>query len=253
VKKRKRKQVRLDAAVAAIRRRYGPWSVVQGRPARMTGVPHISTGFPALDRVLEIGGLPRGKISEMVGPATSGKTTLALKFLAQAQEDGGEVAYIDQALYFDADYAHRCGLDFSRFWVGATHDLLEALATVEAMARSGGLAAVVLDVVDLAWTDSQAGQALAATLNRLPAALGRAGLALLVLHESQAGGSPALSALAHNAAVRLRVTRERWIQKQGDVRGYEARVEVLKNQLGPTGSAVTLAIEFNGTVRGHGL
>ena len=253
MKERKRKQVRLDAAVAAIRHRYGPWSVFQGRPAGMAGVPHISTGFPALDRALEIGGLPRGKLNEMVGPATSGKTTLALKFLTQAQEGGGEVAYIDQALYFDADYAHRCGLDLSRFWVGTTHDLLEALATTEALARNGGLVAAVLDIVDLAWTDSRAGQALAATLNRLPAALARAGMALLVLHESQAGGSPALSALAHNAAVRLQVTRERWIQKQGDVRGYEARVEVLKNQLGPTGGTVTLAIEFNGTVRGNGL
>jgi recombination protein RecA len=253
VKERKRKQVRLDAAVAAIRRRYGPWSVVQGRPAGMAGVPHISTGFPVLDRALEIGGLPRGKLSEMVGPATSGKTTLALKFLAQAQAGGGEVAYIDQALYFDADYAHRCGLDFSRFWVGATHDLLEALATTEALARNSSLVAAVLDVVDLAWTDSRAGQPLAATLNRLPAALARAGMALLVLHESPVGGSPALSALAHNAAVRLQVTRERWIQKQGDVRGYEARVEVLKNQLAPAGRTVTLAIEFNGTVRGDGL
>ena len=253
MKERKRKQVRLDTAVAAIRRRYGPWSVVRGKPVGMAGVPHISTGFPALDRALEIGGLPRGKLSEMVGPATSGKTTLALKFLAQAQEGGGEVAYIDQALYFDADYAHRCGLDLSRFWVGTTHDLLEALATTEAMARNGGLVAAVLDVVDLAWTDSRVEQALAATLNRLPAALARAGMALLVLHESPAGSSPALSALAHSAAVRLQVTRERWIQKQGDVRGYEARVEVLKNQLGPTGAAVKLAIEFNGTVRGNGL
>jgi hypothetical protein len=127
------------------------------------------------------------------------------------------------------------------------------MATIEALARNSSLAAAVLDVVDLAWTDSQAGQALAATLNRLPILLARAGMALLVLHESPAGGSPALSALAHSAAVRLQVTRERWIQKQGDVRGYEARVEVLKNQLGPAGGAVTLAIEFNGTVRGNDL
>ena len=88
-KKRKR-QRQLDMAVAAIRLRYGPQALVKGKPSASTDsaavIPHIPTGFPSLDRALGIGGLPKGKISELVGPATSGKTTLALKFLAQATD-----------------------------------------------------------------------------------------------------------------------------------------------------------------------
>jgi recombination protein RecA len=188
-----------------------------------------------------------------VGPATSGKTTLALKFLAQAQAGGGQVAYIDQALYFDPDYAYRCNLDLSRLVVGTSHDLREALAMTEALARSGGLLALVFDALDFLWTDPIAASLLASTLNRLPSALARSGTTLLVLHESPTGNSPALSALAHCAAVRLQVTRERWLRQRDDIRGYKAQVKVLKNRLGPSGRKVTIAIEFNGTVRGNGL
>jgi recombination protein RecA len=220
-------------------------------------VPHIPTGFPALDRALGIGGLPKGRVCELVGPATSGKTTLSLKFLAQAQAAGEiaghQVAYIDQALYFDPDYAHRCGVDLSRLLVGTTHDLQEALAMTEALARSGSLSALVFDALDFLWTDPLAASLLVATFNRLPQFLARSDTTLLVLHESPVNHSPALSTLAHTASVRLQVIRERWLRQNGDVRGYEARVEVLKNRQGPNGQTVKVAIEFNGTVRGNGL
>jgi recombination protein RecA len=271
-RKRKRgRQRQLDMAVATIHRRYGPWALVKGKPASTAGgghVPHIPTGFTALDQALGIGGLPKGRMCELVGPATSGKTTLALKFLAQAQANGGQVAYIDQALHFDPDYAYRCGLDLSRLLVGTSYDLREALAMTEALVRSGSLSVLVFDALDFLWTDLQAAHLLAATLNRLPAALAQSGTILLVLHEppiahsatsspltggSPAGDSSALSALAHYAAVRLQIVREDWVPLYDDIRGYNARVEVLKNQLGPAGRTVNLLIKFNGTVRGNGL
>ena len=274
-KRRRKRQRQLDMAVAAIRLRYGPQTLVRGKPPTATAdaavVPHIPTGFPPLDRALGIGGLPKGKISELVGPATSGKTTLALKFLAQAQADGGQVGYIDQARYFDPDYAHRCDLDLSRLLVGRPYDLREALAMTESLVRSGSLTALVFDAdaLDFLWTDPGAAPQLAAFLDRLPAPLARSRIAFLFLHESPTGRSPALrqalrqaqdeaqdvalSALAHYAAVRLQVVRERWLRRHGDIRGYKARVEVLKNRLGPAGQAVTIAIEFDGTVRGNGL
>jgi recombination protein RecA len=257
-RKRKRSRQReLDMAVTALHRRYGPGALIKGSPATATGagaaVPHIPTGFPALDRALGIGGLPKGKMCELVGPATSGKTTLALKFLAQAQTAGGQVAYVDQALYFDPDYAHRCGLDLSRLLIGRPQDLREAVAMAEALVRSGSLSALVLDALDFLWTEPAAASHLAATLNRLPVALAHSSTVLLVLHESATGSSPALSALAHTATMRLQVVRERWLHRHGDVRGYEARVEVLKNRLGPSGRTVRIEIEFNGTVRGNGL
>jgi recombination protein RecA len=260
-KKRKR-QRQLDMTVAAIRLRYGPQALVKGKPpAAVAAVPHIPTGFPPLDQALGIGGLPKGKISELVGPATSGKTTLALKFLAQTQADGGQVGYIDQARSFDPDYAHRCDLDLSRLLVGRPYDLREALAMTESLVRSGSLSALVFDAPDFLGADSEAASHLTAFLDRLPAPLARSNMAFLLLHESPTGRSAALrqaqdmalSALAHYATVRLQVVRERWLRRHGDIRGYKARVEVLKNRLGPAGRAVTIAIEFNGTVRGNGL
>jgi recombination protein RecA len=244
-------------AVATIQRRYGPWAVVKGKSATTTGgaaiVPHISTGFPVLDQALSIGGLPKGRVCELLGPATSGKTTLALTFLAQAQAGGGQVGYVDQALYFDPDYAHRCGLDLSRLMVGTTQDLQEALAMTEALARSGSLAALAFESRDCFWTDCQAASYLAATLNRLPIPLTRSGTTLLVLHDSASGNSPALSALAHCATVRLQVARERWLYRHRDVRGYNTQVEVIKNRLGPSGRTATITIGLNDTVCGNGL
>jgi recombination protein RecA len=267
-KRRRKRQRQLDMAVAAIRLRYGPQALVKGKPpTAVAAVPHIPTGFPSLDRALGIGGLPKGKISELVGPATSGKTTLALKFLAQAQADGGQVGCIDLARYFDPDYAHRCDLDLSRLLIGRPYDLREALAMAESLVRSGSLSALVFDAdaLDFLGSDREATSQFVAFLDRLPAPLARSGMAFLFLYESPIARSAALrqaqngaqdmalSALAHYATVRLQVVRERWLRRHGDIRGYKARVEVLKNRLGPAGRAVTVAIEFNGTVRGNGL
>ncbi len=255
--KRRAKKRKLEMAVTHIHRRFGPRSLVKGRlptaPSAVFPVPHISSGFPQLDRALGIGGLPKGRVSELVGLSTSGKTTLALNFLVQAQVNGGQVGYIDQARYFDPDYAYRFGLDLSRLLVGTPYDLWEALAMTEALARSGGLTALIFDTLDIFWTDSEAVRRLTPLLNRLAVPLARSGTALLFLHASSVDGSEALSALAHYASVRLRILHERWLHHHGDIRGYEARVEVLKNRLGPTGRLVTLAIQFNGILNGNGL
>jgi recombination protein RecA len=262
--KKRAKRQKLEAAVTLIHRRFGPRSLVKGRVPTADAatpcarVPHIPTGFPILDQALGIGGLPKGKISELLGLATSGKTTLALKFLTQAQAGDDRAAacgvgYVDQARYFDPDYAHRCGVDLSRLLVGSPYDVHEALAMTEALIKDGGLAALIFDALDLFWTDPEAARLLVATLDRLTAPLAHSGTALLFLRAEVSSRSPALSALAHYASVRLQLTRERWLRRHGDIQGYEARVEVLKNKLGPAGRAVKLTIEFNGTVRGNGL
>jgi recombination protein RecA len=255
-KKRAKKQ-KLEMVVAQIHHRFGPRSLVKGRlptaDSAASSVPCIPTGFPQLDRALGIGGLPKGRVSELVGLATSGKTTLALKFLLQAQTSGGQGGYIDQARYFDPDYAHRCGLDLSSLLVGSPYDLGEALAMIEALVQSGSLAVLVFDALEIFWTDPEAVRRLTALLDRLSAPLARSGTALLFLQAASVDGSPVVSALAHYASVRLRVVRERWLPHHGDVGGYEARVEVLKNRFGPVGRSATLKIEFNGTVHGDGL
>lgn len=274
-----KKQSQLEMTVASIQQRYGTLALVKGRPplAGTTAmVPHIPTGFAALDEALGIGGLARGRVSEILGPATSGKTTLALKFLAQAQINEGQVGYVDYAHAFDPDYAHRCGLDLSRLLIATPYDLTEALVTTEALATSGALSALVFDGPDTLWSDDMDTGLLAACLDRIVAPLARAGTVLLFLRAPMARVAPGLSALAHHATVRLYITRERWLRsiqaisskrdgvpvagrsaslrsQYNDIRGYEGRVEILKNRLGPTGRVVTVAIRFNGTVQGEGL
>jgi len=239
--------------VATIQNRWGLKALRKFESPAKPRVPHIPTGFPRLDSALGIGGLAKGRVSELLGPITSGKTTLALKFLVQAQSNGGSVGYVDYACFFDPDYAHRCGLDLSRLLVVSPYDLGEALAMTEALVGSGGLTALVFDGLDALWNDAYSAQRLAACLDRLVAPLSHSGTTLLFLHAPPKMGSPALSALAHHATVQLHVVRDRWLRQHGDVRGYEAKVDVQKNRLGPAGRVVTITIKFNGTVRGDGL
>ena len=255
--KNRSKQTKLEMTVTALRQRYGSRAVFTGEArttsAPASAVPHISTGFSALDDALRIGGLPKGRIGELTGQPTSGKTTLALKFLEQAQNQDRQVGYVDQARYFDPDYAHRCGLDLSRLVVGTPYDPSETLAMVEALVHSGSLAALVLDTPDFFWSGAHIAHQLNASLNRLLSSLAKAGTALLFLHDPLASASSPLSIVAHYASVRLDIVRERWQRSHGDIRGYQARVEVLKNRFGSAGRAATIAIQFNGTVRGDGL
>jgi len=254
--------------VTSIQQRYGALALAKGRPS-LAGtaamVPHIPTSFAKLDEALGIGGLARGRVSEILGPATSGKTTLALKFLAQAQANEGQVGYVDYAHAFDPDYAYRCGLDLSRLLVAIPSDLAEALVTTEALATSGALSALVLDGPDTLCNNDLDSTLLAACLDRLVAPLARAGTVLLFLRAPVARVAPGLSALAHHATVRLYITRERWLRSvaerpaspsaglHSDIRGYEGKVEILKNRLGPAGHVITITIRFNGTVHGEGL
>lgn len=255
--KKRRRQAKLEMTVAAIHRRFGPRALFRGQSQTTSDdtivVPHIPTGFPSLDELLGIGGLPKGKIIELVGLATSGKTTLALKFLSKAQDAGQQVGYIDQARYFDPDYAHRCGLDLSRLVVCTPYDITETLAMAEALARDGSLVALVLDTLDFLWADRSASRQLDASLSRLGIYLAHSGTILLFLHDPLANEMPVLSALRHYASVRLEVIREEWRRSHGDIRGYEARVKVLKNRYGAAGRDTKISIEFNGTVRGDGL
>jgi len=263
-----KKHNRLEMTVTSIQQRYGMLALTRGKSllaSTTATVPHIPTGFAELDKALGIGGLARGRVSEILGPTTSGKTTLALKFLAQAQADEEQVGYVDYAQALDPDYAYRCGIDLSRLLVATPYELTEALITTEALATSGALAALVFDGPDTLWGEDVNTDLLAACLDRIVSALTRAGTVLLFLRPPVARVAPGLSALAHHATVRLYITRERWLRReaerhsaasrglQSDIRGYEGRVEILKNRLGPSGRAVTIAIRFNGTVHGEGL
>ena len=240
---------KLDAAVARLQTKYGHRSARQGANIpRSTHTPAISTTFPALDTALQIGGVPRGRITELVGPATSGKITLAARIIAAAhRERGALAAWLDLTHTCDPDYLHRCGVDLDRLLVVHPATGADALAITLHLTESQTLAALVFDGV-AAITPGETGQ-LTGTLERLAAGVTRTNTAILFVTEPNAQ----FHTLAHVATLRLGIHRERWLMRHGDVRGYTAQVQVLKHRGGRPGTTTTLRIAFNGTVRGDGL
>jgi recombination protein RecA len=255
-----RRQRKLDTVVAGLQLQYGPQAVRRSAGRHAEPVSCIATTFLDLDAALGIGGLPRGRISEIIGPATSGKVTLAAKVLAAAQRDRDAlVAWLDLARTCDPDYLHRCGLDLDRLLIVHPEDGADALAITLHLVESNTLAALVFDgLADLSseaeppasWGSARTGQA-TGMLERLAVGVAKTQTAVLFLTEPHAQ----FRTLAHVAAVRLAIQRERWITRgaPGDVCGYEGTVEILKHKLGRAGAIVPIRITFNGTVRGDGL
>jgi recombination protein RecA len=243
------RQRKLETVVTRLQVQYGPQAIRKTvTPARWPPAPHISTTFAELDAALGIGGLPNGRISELVGPATSGKVTLAAKVLSAAhREPETLVAWLDLSRTCDPEYLYRCGLDLDRLLIVRPEDPAGALAITLHLVESNTLAALVFDgLADMA-ADLEA--VLAGTLERLATSVTLTETAVLFLSEPHAQSRT----LAHVAAVRLAIHRERWITRGPDVRGYEARVEILKHKLGQAGAAVPIRITFDGTVNGTGL
>ncbi len=249
-----RRQRKLDAVVARLQLQYGPRAI--RKAAAPVHVSHLSTTFPELDAALGIGGLPRGRITEIVGPATSGKVTLAAKALSAAHGERDAIAaWLDLSRTCDPDYLHRCGLDLARLLVVRPRDGDDALAITLHLVESNTLAAIVFDDTAVLATGSGHGlihadqAAVAGALERLATAVTQTQTAVIFLTEPHAQSRT----LAHVATVRLAIRREQWITRGKDVRGYEGQVEVLKHKLGRAGAVVPIRISFNGTVRGDGL
>ncbi len=244
---------KLETAVHDIQQRYGSLALMQGKPASFGtegAIPHIPTGFPTLDEALGIGGLARGRVSEILGPATSGKTTLALHFLAQAQAGGGLVGYIDCAHTLDPDYAHHCGVDLARLVIFNPHNPQEALAMTDVAASNDALTALVFDAPHDLWNDTT--PSLASAMDHWMAPLHRAGTALVFLRAPVASMTSSLRSLAHYASVRIYITRERWLRHYENIQGCEAQAEILKNRLAAAGRKAAILLHFYGTESGNG-
>jgi recombination protein RecA len=244
-----RRQRKLDAVVAGLQLQYGPRAVRRAAERPAEPVRCIETAFPDLDAALG-GGLPRGRISEIIGPATSGKVTLAAKVLASAQQDREAlVAWLDLGRTGDPDYLRRCGLDLDRFLIVHPQDGADALAIALHLVESNTLAVLVFDgLADVASRDPARTGLVDGALERLATVATQTQTAVLFLTEPTAQSRT----LAHVATVRLAISRERWIThgSQGDVRGYEGSVEILKHKLRRAGALIPIRITFNGTVRG---
>lgn len=253
-----KKRKRLDSAVSAIQQKWGLQAIRQGVSRSLTAeFPHIPTGFSNLDQALVgIGGVPRGRITELLGAPTSGMATLALKIVAEAQAAKDVAAYIDLGATFDPDYAARCHVNLSKLWLVRPQNGHEALEIAYSLIASHGVGVLVFDSVAHLLTDPQGTQKFSRTLNQLPQALTKSPCAPIFLTSLQANETIAVEnypsgfALPHYSTVRLRLTKERWLYRGEDVRGYEARVEVVKNKLGTANRTARIAITFNGVVKG---
>lgn len=246
---------KLDAVVGRLQQQYGPRALRRAPAAEQQAtVTRISTTFPQLDAVLGVaqdgkqGGVPRGRITEMIGPATSGKVTLAAKVLSAAhRKRDALITWLDLSQTCDPDYLHRCGIDLERLLVVRPEDGGDALAITRYLVESNTLSALVFD--GLADLPPDRDGLFVGLLEQLATVVTQTATAVIFLSDPPENHQT----LAHIATLRLKLTRERWLLEDGDVRGYEARIEVVKNRLGRAGQVVPIHIVFNGTVRSEGL
>jgi recombination protein RecA len=244
--------ISLECAVRDIRRRYGDDALVRlGEcPARVDAIP---TGSPSLDIALGVGGIPRGRITEIYGPESSGKTTLCLHLVAEAQRAGNTAAFIDMEHALDPDYARRCGVDVDRLYLSQPETGEQALEIAEAVIRSGA-AVVVVDsaaaLVPRAEVEGEMGDAHSGLQARLisqamrklagPANKNNTAFVFTTQLRQKLGvmfGNPEADvggyALRHHASVRLELRRVEAIKEGDEVVGNRIMAIVKKSKVAP--------------------
>ncbi|MGH2448657.1 MAG: hypothetical protein ACRDFS_08665, partial [Chloroflexota bacterium] len=227
-------------------KRYGPWIIYRLRDARPAlGDASISTGALSLDLAIGAGGIPRGRITELIGPASSGKSTLAFQLLSKAQQQGGFVAYIDARHDAAFDQMARCGVVLSDLFLTIPESAPEALEIATLLIESGGLDALVIAPLDELASSRQLSERLA----RLNAVMHASPTAVLFLTEARSERATS-RAMRHFASLRLQLDPlEPLFHSSGDVLGLRVRTKVLKNKLAPPGREAVLELYRAGGIR----
>ena len=250
---------KLDKVIAAIHKRWGTQAIGRSPEQLALNIPHISSGYLELDEAIGSGGIPRGRISELMGVPTSGMTTVALKIMAQAQVSGGMVAYLDLERNFDPAYARRFGVLLERLTVVQPYSAGQALDMLPDFVYNGGFDLLICDMPVRVQQDGQIGRKLTSNLGRLLAPLGKGSITLLFLTTLKGNkGDPQIAApdypqqatLPHFASLRLLLQKERWLYRQRDVFGCEVGVIVVKNKLSAPGKQARITISFDNPVQG---
>ena len=244
----------LDAALSQIEKQFGKGSVMRMGESLTLGIEAISTGAMSLDLALGIGGLPRGRIVEVFGPESSGKSTLALHVVAEAQRNGGVCAYIDAEHALDPVYAKAIGVDIDELLISQPDNGEQALEIAEMLIRSGAIDVLVIDSVAAltprAEIEGEMGDAhvglqarlMSQALRKLTATLNKSDTIALFINQLREKigviyGSPEVTpggrALKFYASVRLDIRRVESIKDGAEIVGSRTRVKVVKNKCAP--------------------
>ena len=248
------KKKALDAALTGIRKQFGEGSIMKLGESAKTNIDVIPTGSLSLDLALGIGGLPRGRIVEIYGQESSGKTTLTLHVVAEAQKLGGEVAFIDAEHALDPEYAKHLGVDIDNLLVAQPDTGEQALEIMEALVRSGAIDVVVVDsvaaLVPRAEIDGEMGDShvglharlMSQALRKLAGILNKSNTIAIFINQlrEKVGvvyGNPETTtggrALKFYASVRLDIRRVEAIKNGSEIIGNRTRVKVVKNKVAP--------------------
>ncbi len=253
-KLRNEKLKALEATLGNIEKAYGKGSIMKLGDEAVVKIGSISTGSISLDQALGIGGVPKGRVVEIFGPESSGKTTLALHIIAEAQKKGGIAAFIDAEHAFDRFYAEKLGIDTQNLLISQPDHGEQALEIADSLIRSAAIDVVVIDSVaaltpkseiDGEMGDSKMGlhaRLMSQALRKLTANISKTGTSCIFINqlrekigimfgnpETTTGGN----ALKFYASVRLDIRRISQIKDGDNIKGNRARVKVVKNKLAP--------------------
>ncbi len=248
------KSAAIQNALTQIERQYGKGAIMKLGSVEAQNVPVVSTGSLALDRALGVGGLPKGRVIEIYGPESSGKTTLALHAVAEAQKKGGVAAFIDAEHALDVSYARRLGVNCDELLVSQPDTGEQALEIADMLVRSGAIDIIIIDsvaaLVPRAEIEGEMGDShmglqarlMSQALRKLTGTIGKTGTVLIFINqirmkigvvfgnpETTTGGN----ALKFYASVRLEVRRSAAIKDGSETMGNRTKVKVVKNKLAP--------------------
>lgn len=248
------KKKALDTAIAVIEKQFGAGAVMKLGDTQALDVESIPTGSMTLDMALGVGGIPRGRITEIYGPESSGKTTVALHCIAEAQKAGGDVAFIDVEHALDPVYAKALGVNIDELLVSQPDSGEQALEIAEALARSGAIDCLVIDSVAAMVTkaeidgemgDTHVGQLarlMSQAMRKLSPVISKSNCAAIFINQVREKigviyGNPETTpggrALKFYASVRIEVRRGEQIKDGSEVIGNRTRCKVVKNKVAP--------------------